>query len=385
MFGGRAVVATRAAGQDASVAEVDKATCFITRRGAEGVELCVFEHPLAGVQLPAGTIESGEHPLLGAAREAFEESGLQPLRLVGELATIGSAPDGSACLAEDVVLGGDRVPRGNYARILEDRGATLTVEVGGATGDVSRAALSFQGVRHLVHLTLDGAAPCEWWVITPDGGGLTWRCHWVPLGSTHLLPWHQQWLDLVRDDLLGADHPPARPRRLSVEVPNSVDVFFAPPLGHWSVIGWREADDAPPDVEVGRAETVAFTGEGQLVAIEQWAEGLWSFPGGRREQGESLVDTLRRELVEEACATLEDHELLGFQQFAHLVDGVVDEVTTDALFWSRVSLLPFASEYETTARRLMNPEEARLLPFWAHAVAQRFLDRAIAVERARSR
>jgi len=31
--------------------------------------------------------------------------------------------------------------------------------------------LSFDGVRHLVHFVIDGAAPDEWFGTSPDGGG----------------------------------------------------------------------------------------------------------------------------------------------------------------------------------------------------------------------
>ena len=37
----------------------------------------VFEHPQAGLQLVKGTIEPGEDPTRAAARELFEESGLE--------------------------------------------------------------------------------------------------------------------------------------------------------------------------------------------------------------------------------------------------------------------------------------------------------------------
>ncbi len=46
--------------------------------------LLVFSHPDfpdAGIQVPAGTLEAGEHPAVGVMREAFEETGLQALRL----------------------------------------------------------------------------------------------------------------------------------------------------------------------------------------------------------------------------------------------------------------------------------------------------------------
>ncbi|MBU1880260.1 MAG: NUDIX domain-containing protein, partial [Chloroflexi bacterium] len=39
-------------------------------------ELLLFQHPYAGVQVPAGTVEDGETPAQAALREAAEETGL---------------------------------------------------------------------------------------------------------------------------------------------------------------------------------------------------------------------------------------------------------------------------------------------------------------------
>jgi 8-oxo-dGTP pyrophosphatase MutT (NUDIX family) len=53
-----------------------KVTAFVVRTTPHGTELLLFEHPHAGVQLPAGTIELGETPEAAALREAREETGL---------------------------------------------------------------------------------------------------------------------------------------------------------------------------------------------------------------------------------------------------------------------------------------------------------------------
>ena len=61
-----------------------KVFAYITNRG----RLLVFTHPLApeaGVQVPAGTIEEGEDPDVVVLREAWEETGLHELTLVGLL------------------------------------------------------------------------------------------------------------------------------------------------------------------------------------------------------------------------------------------------------------------------------------------------------------
>src|SRR5215475_1568403 len=104
-----------------------KVTSLITRHGNNGPEVCVFDHPRAGTQLPAGTLLPGEAPAAGALREGFEETGLTGLRVAGDL------------------------------------GELETMER-----------------RHLVHLVVDEPAADEWYVVTPDGGGHCWRCHWMP-------------------------------------------------------------------------------------------------------------------------------------------------------------------------------------------------------------
>ncbi len=61
-----------------------KVALFITR----GRQLLVFrhlDHPAAGLQVPAGTLHAGEPAVLGALREAHEETGLHRLRPVGLL------------------------------------------------------------------------------------------------------------------------------------------------------------------------------------------------------------------------------------------------------------------------------------------------------------
>jgi len=61
-----------------------KAFAYITH----GQRLLVFNHPFApeaGLQVPAGTIESGERPEGAVLREAREETGLSGLTLAGFL------------------------------------------------------------------------------------------------------------------------------------------------------------------------------------------------------------------------------------------------------------------------------------------------------------
>ena len=55
---------------------VHKAVAAVVREQGRGSELLEFRHPLAGVQLPTGTVEPEEAYAAAALRELHEESGL---------------------------------------------------------------------------------------------------------------------------------------------------------------------------------------------------------------------------------------------------------------------------------------------------------------------
>jgi 8-oxo-dGTP diphosphatase len=74
--------------RDLGVDVVDKAVAYVVHRG----RIAVFVHvddddPLtqSGLQVPAGSMAPGESPTDAALREAYEESGLEGLRVDGEL------------------------------------------------------------------------------------------------------------------------------------------------------------------------------------------------------------------------------------------------------------------------------------------------------------
>ena len=62
-----------------------KVFIYVTRN--EDRDLLVFDHPIAGTQIPKGTLEPGEEPMLGARRELLEESGIETPRAFRLIAT----------------------------------------------------------------------------------------------------------------------------------------------------------------------------------------------------------------------------------------------------------------------------------------------------------
>lgn len=71
-----------------------------------GVEILVFEHPLAGWQIAKGTVEEGEDVAEAALRELAEESGVTEASIVGKIGTLesvtGGGPNGTGPLEKHV-------------------------------------------------------------------------------------------------------------------------------------------------------------------------------------------------------------------------------------------------------------------------------------------
>jgi len=79
--------------------------------------------------------------------------------------------------------------------------------------------------------------------------------------------------------------------------------------GDWRM-AWHPPGEAPPGLPHG-ANAFCVTAGHEVVLIS--TDGArWGWPGGRPENGESWEDTLRREMLEEACATVTEARLLGF-------------------------------------------------------------------------
>jgi 8-oxo-dGTP pyrophosphatase MutT (NUDIX family) len=84
---------------------------------------------------------------------------------------------------------------------------------------------------------------------------------------------------------------------------------------NFQVAGYLTAS-APPLEYVTSVRAVIRRNEDVLVITAPDREHI--LPGGRREPGESLLETLRREALEETGWSLRSLRLLGFKQFHHL-------------------------------------------------------------------
>ena len=289
-----------------------KVTALITRPGPTGPEVIVFDHPISGYQLPAGTVEDAETFAAGALREGWEETGALGLELVRELAAFRDHRDEE---------------------------------------------------RHVFHLRATIEMPDEWLVLTPDGGGLRWECFWAPIDEAHSIVHENQrdWLDAARpllDESAGGDLSP-RPRDPLPPEFRDLDL-------HSMFHGWPEVnrfvvfaldDDCDPEA-CTRAHGICVTGDGEVVLVSA-GDDRWDVPGGGKEAPETTAENFAREVDEEACArVLESQFLCGLRFVEFSPDGTTDHGDLHAQVWARVELEPWDPRFEIVGRRLVSPEDA---------------------------
>lgn len=200
---------------------LEKVTAFIIR---DQRDLLLFEHPYAGIQIPAGTVEPGEDHADAARREAHEESGLSPdtFAAVTYLGVRPAPPQyGHAFLTERVTVYAHpdptsfdwaMIPRASMVRregreqdgythvsYLEvDRNADPPIVDYQITGWVLSAALTNKRVRHFYRITMNDPTPDRWTVHT-DSHDFT--LFWAPLDHLPDIIFPQStWLEVLRLD-----------------------------------------------------------------------------------------------------------------------------------------------------------------------------------------
>ena len=142
--------------------------------------------------------------------------------------------------------------------------------------------------------------------------------------------------------------------------------------GDWRM-AWHPRADAPPGQPHG-ASAFCVTTDGEVVLISPDGS-RWGWPGGRPEPGESWEDTLRREMLEEACATVTEARLLGFVRSRCLAGRETGLVLVRSIWRAQVRLLPWQPEHEIPYRRVIPVRDlARCL--WMENGAEQISSRA---------
>lgn len=106
-----------------------------------------------------------------------------------------------------------------------------------------------------------------------------------------------------------------------------------------------------------------FNDKNQLLIVK--GGKTWTVPGGHPEQGETQVETLEREIMEEASVTIKDIKYLG------AVEVVENGETYYQLrYTAKVNeILPFKGEWETDERLFVDLKDLSKYIKWSNGIA----------------
>lgn len=121
------------------------------------------------------------------------------------------------------------------------------------------------------------------------------------------------------------------------------------------IITWHPPGPPPAGRGHGSAG-ICVTGDGGIVLVS--ADGAsWGLPGGRPEAGEDWEQTLRREMLEEACAVVLSARLLGFSRGRCIRGHEQGLVNVRAVWRAEVALEPWEPRFEILHRRVVGAGE----------------------------
>ena len=105
-----------------------------------------------------------------------------------------------------------------------------------------------------------------------------------------------------------------------------------------------------------------FNDKNELLIVKNGK--TWTIPGGHPEPNESQLETLEREIMEEACITIKDIRYIG------AVEVVENGQTYYQLrYTAKVSdILPFKNEWETSERLFVSLEKLNEYISWSNGI-----------------
>jgi 8-oxo-dGTP pyrophosphatase MutT (NUDIX family) len=161
-------------------------------------------------------------------------------------------------------------------------------------------------------------------------------------------------------------------------LPNTVEIEIVSRGNRWQQ-SWHLPTILPEGKQHGSAG-ICLVASGDVVVISN-DEVSWDFPAGRPEGDEDWEQTLRREVLEEACAVVTNAHLLGFAR-GRCVEGPEAGRTLVRSIWlARVTLNDWLPQFEIRHRKLVPFDQciSVVLPEYTRFWRRVFLDAQLAM------
>lgn len=125
-------------------------------------------------------------------------------------------------------------------------------------------------------------------------------------------------------------------------------------------ICWREKFNLTKE-KYTQVSGYIFNEDNQLLIVRNG--DTWTIPGGHPEANETQLDTLNREIMEEACVTIKDVNYLG------AVEVVEDEQYYQIRYTAKVDkVLDFNQQWETSERKFIDLEDLPNYIKWSKGI-----------------
>jgi ADP-ribose pyrophosphatase YjhB (NUDIX family) len=124
------------------------------------------------------------------------------------------------------------------------------------------------------------------------------------------------------------------------------------------LVSWHPAGEPPSSGKRHGSEAVCVLPDGNVVMISEDHGSSWGLPGGRPEGDEDWRQTLDREVLEEACAVVNDATLLGYAR-SECIRGHEQGLVLVRSFWrATVTLCDWDPQHEITDRKVVSATDA---------------------------
>jgi hypothetical protein len=120
---------------------------------------------------------------------------------------------------------------------------------------------------------------------------------------------------------------------------------------------WHSPQLTAPDGKPHGSAGICITANGNVILVCE-KDNAWDLPQGRPEGNEGWRATLEREVLEEACATVIDAALLGYERGECIKGPELGSVLVRSVWNATVTLHAWEPRYEIMQRAVLSPAEA---------------------------